>query len=79
MLRPRMHPEEIDAAIAQVGDECRLDPAYRSIVRPLLRIPRERWPSCCGGNCEPCAVTPAAVADRALERLGRQEPFGDQG
>ncbi len=64
--------EEIDAAIAKVGDDCRLDPAYRGIVRPILRLPRERWPSCCGGNCDPCSTTLVNVADRVLELLRRR-------
>jgi hypothetical protein len=70
-----MTSDALDAAIAQVSEELRLDPAYRSSVRPLLRIPRERWPSCCGGDCAPCASTLVAVAERALEALGRAEPF----
>ena len=70
-----MTNEELDAAIAKAGDEWRLDPVYRSSVRPLMRMPRERWPTCCGSNCEPCATTLCAIADRALEYLGRREPI----
>lgn len=70
-----MTSDALDAAIAQVADECHLHPAYRSSVRPLLRMPRERWPGCCGGECAPCAATLVAVAERALAVLGRAEPF----
>ncbi len=70
-----MTDEELDAAIAKAGDEWRLDPVYRSTVRPLLRMPRDRWPSCCGSNCEPCSTTLVCIADRALELLDRRDPF----
>lgn len=70
-----MTSEEIDDAIARAGDEWRLDPVYRSIVRPLLRMPRDRWPTCCGSNCEPCSTTLVAIADRALELLGQRDPL----
>ena len=66
---------ELDEAIAKAGDEWRLDPAYRSTVRPLLRMPRDRWPTCCGSTCEPCATTLVCIADRALELLGLREPL----
>ncbi len=67
--------EQLDQAIAKAADEWRLDPAYRSIVRPLLRMPRDRWPTCCGSSCEPCSTTLVAIADRALDFLGRRDPF----
>jgi len=70
-----MTSEQIDAAIAKAGDEWSLDPAYRSIVRPLLRIPRERWPTCCGSTCEPCSTTLVRIADRALELLELRDPI----
>jgi hypothetical protein len=28
-----------------------------------------RWPRCCGGNCEPCAQTLIAVAERVHAML----------
>ncbi|MGZ3423853.1 MAG: hypothetical protein ACXVEF_33320 [Polyangiales bacterium] len=68
----------IDEAVARAGDESFLQPEYRSIARGLLRIPRDRWPTCCGSNCEPCSTTLVRVADRALELLGRRDPFSEE-
>jgi hypothetical protein len=65
----------IDEAIAAAGAESFLQEEYRSLARVLLKIPRDRWPTCCGSNCEPCSTTLVRVADRALELLGRREPF----
>ena len=61
---------DVEAALAQASRELGLADYYRDIVRPLLRMPRSQWPSCCGGGCEPCAQTLAAVAERVLELLG---------
>lgn len=61
----------VDAALAQAADDFRLASYYRDNVRPLLRQPREQWPTCCGGTCEPCNQTLVLVADRVLALLGR--------
>jgi hypothetical protein len=61
----------LELALTQASDELRLQPWYRDCVRPLLRMPEERWPQCCGRGCEPCAVTLNAVARRTLELLDR--------
>ncbi|MBX3192381.1 MAG: hypothetical protein KF819_35650 [Labilithrix sp.] len=68
-----MSTPSLDEALAQAADENGLDPAYRDIVRPLLREPYA-WPRCCGGGCEPCAEQLIRVAKRTLELLGRPVP-----
>jgi hypothetical protein len=55
---------ELDEALVQASQEIGLQDYYRDMVRPLLRMPRAQWPSCCGGGCEPCAQTLVAVAER---------------
>lgn len=60
---------ELNEALAQASDEVGLQDYYRDMVRPLLRMPREQWPSCCGGGCEPCAQTLVAVAERVRTLL----------
>ncbi len=55
--------EQLKSASEQEG----LQPWYRDLVRPLLKQPRDQWPECCGGNCEPCARTLIAVAERILD------------
>ena len=57
---------DLEAALAQASLEQGLQEYYRDMVRPLLRMPRSQWPSCCGGGCEPCAQTLVAVAERVL-------------
>lgn len=67
----------MDAALAQASDELGLATYYRDIVRPLLRSPREGWPRCCGGGCEPCTQLLCLVAERTLallEELEESEP-----
>ena len=58
---------DVDTAVTQAGEEIGLQDYYRDMVRPLLRMPRSQWPSCCGGGCEPCAQT--LVAERVLQLL----------
>ncbi|MDB4932970.1 MAG: hypothetical protein JWM10_5454 [Myxococcaceae bacterium] len=61
----------IDRALAESADEHGLADYYRDCVRPLLRLPVERWPRCCGGGCEPCSEALRRVAAATLARLGR--------
>jgi len=61
---------ELDVALKQASEEIGLQEYYRDMVRPLLRMPRTQWPSCCGGGCEPCAQTLVAVAERTLALMG---------
>jgi len=61
---------ELDTALKVASEEIGLQEYYRDMVRPLLRMPREQWPSCCGGGCEPCAQTLVAVAERVLALMG---------
>jgi hypothetical protein len=58
---------ELEEALTQASEEFGLARYYRDMVRPLLRMPRGQWPSCCGGGCEPCAVMLVQVAERVLE------------
>jgi hypothetical protein len=61
----------LEDALSRASDENGLAPEYRDCVRPLLRDPDGKWPECCGGNCEPCALVLVRVATRTLELLGR--------
>jgi hypothetical protein len=60
---------KVDAALERASDELGLASYYRDCVRPLLAQPREQWPRCCGGQCEPCSQLLINVADRALALL----------
>jgi hypothetical protein len=60
---------DVDTALVQASQELGLQEYYRDMVRPLLRMPRTQWPSCCGGGCEPCAQTLVLVAERVLNLL----------
>ena len=66
---------ELEAALLEASDYVGLQDYYRDMVRPLLWMPREQWPGCCGGGCEPCAVQLVMVAERVLYLLGRDEPL----
>ena len=59
----------LDEALAQASDEVGLQSYYQDMVRPLLYMPREQWPGCCGGGCEPCAQMLIAVAERVQSLL----------
>ena len=61
----------LDAALAKASDELGLATYYRDCVRPLLRQPREQWPTCCGGRCEPGSQILVLVADRVQAILGK--------
>lgn len=61
----------IEDALALASDEHGLQTYYRDMVKPLLYMPREQWPGCCGGGCEPCAQTLVMVAERTLSLLDR--------
>ena len=60
---------ELDAALERASDELGLESYYRDCVRPLLGQPREQWPTCCGGSCEPCSQILVLVADRVQTLL----------
>jgi hypothetical protein len=55
-----------DEALQEASEEHGLAEWYRPCVLPLLTLERDRWPQCCGGQCEPCAVTLVTVATRVL-------------
>ena len=63
--------QALDAALAKASDELGLETYYRDCVRPLLGQPREQWPTCCGGTCEPCSQILVLVADRVQTILGK--------
>ncbi|MDB4934400.1 MAG: hypothetical protein JWP87_1372 [Labilithrix sp.] len=62
----------LDAALEKASDELGLESYYRDCVRPLLGQPREQWPTCCGGTCEPCSQILVLVADRVQTLLGQK-------
>jgi hypothetical protein len=61
---------KVDAALEKASDELGLESYYRDCVRPLLGQPRDQWPTCCGGTCEPCSQILVLVADRVSTLLG---------
>lgn len=72
---------EFNRALQQAGDELGLANDYQPCVRPLLTMPVQQWPRCCGGGCEPCAQQLIAVARRIcillgieVTQLGTQQP-----
>lgn len=65
---------DVDAALEQASAELGLASYYRDCVKPVLTAPRERWPGCCGGGCEPCNELLIRVAERTLALLGRDAP-----
>jgi hypothetical protein len=69
--------EQLDRALHQASEENFLQEYYRDLVRPLLRMPRNQWPSCCGSTCEPCSTALVRVADRTLALLGTDAPIPD--
>lgn len=56
-----------EGALTQACEEMGLQEWYRSCVKPLLNQPREQWPTCCGGVCEPCNQRLVMVAERVQE------------
>jgi hypothetical protein len=65
----------IDVALARAAQEMGLADYYRDCVRPVLRAPREQWPSCCQSTCEPCNELLVRVARRTVELLGAPPPL----
>jgi len=61
--------EALDAALAKASDELGLQDYYRDCVRPLLTMPEAQWPTCCGGNCEPCNQLLVNIARRTRSLL----------
>jgi hypothetical protein len=61
----------LDAALTKASEDLGLESYYRDCVRPLLGQPREQWPTCCGGMCEPCSQILVLVADRVQTLLGK--------
>jgi len=59
-----------EAALKRASQEMGLQDHYVDCVRPLLGMGPAGWPRCCGGNCEPCALTLIRVAERVHQLLG---------
>ncbi len=78
-MRLMIRREDIDVALGQASDESALPEYYRDLVRPLLRMPRSQWPTCCGSTCDPCSVALCRVADRTLSLLNTDAPISDDG
>jgi hypothetical protein len=60
-----------ETALKKAAADYGLQDWYIDIVRPLLEMPKEQWPACCGGGCEPCQGTITAVADFTLDLMKR--------
>lgn len=63
----------LEDALEQALRENGLDPSFEGDVRELLATPRERWPACCGGLCDPCVLALHRAADR-VRRLCPDAP-----
>jgi hypothetical protein len=70
---PVVRTPELVAALRDASTEVGLQEWYRDCVWPLLGMPRERWPHCCGSGCEPCNATLVAVAEKVLDRVASVE------
>lgn len=66
--------DDLTRVLDEASDEFELQSYYRDLVRPILNLPREQWPTCCAGHCEPCAQILVAVAGRVQELLGETAP-----
>lgn len=64
----------IDAteAILRALREVWLPDDYASEIRDCLEAPDDSWRSCCGGFCDPCAMTVARAVDRARALMRRE-------
>jgi hypothetical protein len=58
--------DAILSALREVG----LPDGYRAEVASRLRDADPGWRACCGGFCDPCALTLARAVDRARALLG---------
>lgn len=61
--------ERIRDAVEMASEEHGLASWYRSCAVPLVTLDPARYPSCCGGECEPCNELLVSVALRARELL----------
>lgn len=64
--------DRVREAVEAASEEHGLASWYRSCALPLVTMDEARYPSCCGGDCEPCNELLVSVAIRARELL--QEP-----
>jgi len=61
-------PAAIETALTSASEAHDLPTYYRALVKPLLRMDEAGWPTCCGGNCDPCTDQLVRVA-RAVKTL----------
>jgi hypothetical protein len=61
--------DALEAAITRALADNHLPESYRQTVRDMLSQPEDDWPYCCGGGCDPCAMTLHAAARRARHLL----------
>lgn len=59
------HP--LARAVEQACRECHLDASLEGCVHAYLEEPPEDWPACCGSSCDPCVLTLASAARRAMQ------------
>jgi hypothetical protein len=71
MSEPKHEPLPLEEALVRASNELGLQDYYRDCVRPLLKMPEEQWPRCCGSTCEPCNQLLVNVATRTLTLMGQ--------
>jgi hypothetical protein len=59
-------PEQIRDAVERACAECDLDSQFIASVYAYIEQDEDEWPRCCGSSCEPCVLTIAHAARRAL-------------
>ena len=64
-LAARLEPH-LEPALRENG----LDASYRGELLALAATPRDRWPACCGGLCDPCTLALQRSLARALRLAG---------
>jgi len=67
--------EDVEQALAEAAAEYGLQAHYIPCVRPLLEMPEQQWPTCCGGGCEPCSTILCGVAARTKDLLKAKAPL----
>lgn len=59
-------PDRVAAAVDRACREHQLDTRWASSVYAYLEEDEGDWPGCCQSACEPCVLTLASAARRAL-------------
>ncbi|MEZ4405654.1 MAG: hypothetical protein R3A52_04025 [Polyangiales bacterium] len=66
-------PERVALAVERACRETRLPVTSMGLVFAFLDDDEDEWPSCCNNGCEPCVLTLAAAARRAMDLLDEKE------